>query len=141
VLSSASIAAQMREEEQIAATLALGGRADVALVGVGAMHVGRSGHIFDSYETPELAEALTKAGAVGHICGHHVAADGTHIVTPLCRRTISVDPERMKTIPLVIGVAWGPEKVDALRAVMRGHLISALVTDQFTAERLLKPAG
>ena len=137
VLSSSAIAASMRQEAQIAATLALGGRAEVALVGVGTVQVGRSGHIFDAYETPETVAALVKAGAVAHICGHHISRDGEHIATPICKRTISIDPERMRQIPLVIGVAWGSQKVQALRAVMRGGFISALVTDKQTAEQLL----
>lgn len=57
--------------------------------------------------------------------------------TELCDRTISIDIERLKRIPLVIGVAWGAPKTPAIRACLVGRLISALVTDQSTAEALL----
>ncbi|MDR1266267.1 MAG: hypothetical protein LBK42_12115 [Propionibacteriaceae bacterium] len=137
VLSSPEIAAQMRREDQIAATLALGGRADIALVGVGAVQVGHSGHIFDSYETPADARALARAGAVAHICGHHVTGAGEHMRTPICARTLSIEPERLRRVPLSIGVAHGLDKVEAIKAVIAGRFISALVTDRFTAESLL----
>ena len=38
---------------------------------------------------------------------------------------------------LVIGVAWGQEKVKAIKACLVGGYISALATDQATAESLL----
>lgn len=40
-------------------------------------------------------------------------------------------------IALVIGVAWGQEKVKAIKACLIGSYISALTTDQATAESLL----
>jgi DNA-binding transcriptional regulator LsrR (DeoR family) len=137
VLSTAAVAAALRSEEPIAAALALGGRADIALVGVGAVTAGRSGTIFEGFEGPRTEMALAASGAVAHICGHHVSAAGEHLPTPLCGRTISVAPERMRQIPLVIGVAYGETKVAPLRAVIRGRFINALVTDRPTAEALL----
>ena len=92
ILSSAHIAAAMRQEPQIATALALGGGADVALEGVG-------------------------------------ATEGDRI--------ISVELDRLKRIALVIGVAWGQEKVKAIKACLVGSYISALATDQATAESLL----
>jgi len=137
VLSNSSIAAQMRTEEQIASTLALGGAADVALVDVGAVHHTYPSHAIDAYPSPTLVLEMAKTGAVAHIGGHYVSETGDHLSTSVCERAISVDLERIKKIPLVIAVAWGPEKVAAIRAVMRGRFISALVTDKMTAEKLL----
>lgn len=111
--------------------------ADIALVGVGAVANMRSGHIFDSYIEPPIAHEIMERKAVGHICGHHISADGQHVHTSLCDRTISIDFERLQRIPLVIGVAWGEIKVPAIRACLTGKLISALVTDRTTAEELL----
>ena len=36
-----------------------------------------------------------------------------------------------------IGIAGGLRKFEAIRGALRGRLINILVTDQFTAERLL----
>lgn len=137
ILSNAGIAASMRKEKQIAATLALGGGADVAIVGIGAATEQRLGHIFDAYVDNATVQEMHRRGVVGHICGHLIDADGRHVTGDLCKRTISIDLERLRRIPLVIGVAWGQVKLQAIRACMLGHYISALVTDQATAEALL----
>ncbi|KAA8817556.1 sugar-binding protein [Bifidobacterium callitrichos] len=137
ILSSPELARAMRQEPQIATALALGGGADVAIVGVGAVTTERSGHIFDAYIDQRKAADLHAHGVVGHICGHHIDAQGRHVTTDLCERTISIDIERLHRIPLVIGVAWGSVKTPAIRACLIGGLISALVTDQSTAEALL----
>ena len=137
ILSSGELAAAMRKEPQIATALALGGGADVAIVGVGAVTTERSGHIFDAYIDQKKVAELHRRGIVGHICGHHIDGNGDHVRTELCGRTISIDIERLKRIPLVIGVAWGAPKTPAIRACLVGRLISALVTDQSTAEALL----
>ncbi|WEV69290.1 sugar-binding protein [Bifidobacterium sp. ESL0775] len=137
ILSNAKIANSMRKEPQIATALALGGGADIAIVGVGAATDDRLGHIFDEYVDPATARTLHQRGVIGHICGHLIDAEGNLVHSDLYERTISIDLERLRKIPMVIGVAWGPVKVNAIHACLVGHLISALVTDQKTAEALL----
>lgn len=137
ILSSASMARAMLKEEQIATTLTLGGRADVAIVGVGSVFGGRSGHIFTSYEDARFISEIKKRGAVGHICGHHIDAEGHHLHTSLCERTVSIEFERLRRIPLVIGVAWGHAKTAAILACLKGKLLSALATDRSTAEEII----
>ncbi|HBX82255.1 MAG: sugar-binding domain-containing protein [Propionibacteriaceae bacterium] len=140
VVSDATVARALRGDNQIATTLELGARADIALVGVGAVTDGRSGLILQEYEDQESAQFLRKSGAVAHICGHHIGASGQHIRTQFCDRTLAVDPERLREVPLVVGVAWGQSKVDPLAAVIQGGFISALVTDRATALSLLDRA-
>jgi DNA-binding transcriptional regulator LsrR (DeoR family) len=45
----------------------------------------------------------------------------------------------LKKTPRVVGVAGGDRKVEAIRACLKGSLVNVLVTDKFTAEKLLKP--
>ena len=138
ILSSKTIAKAMLKEKQIADTLTLGGHADVAVVGVGSVEDGRSGHIFHDYENADLVREVTARKAVGHICGHHIDAQGNHIRTSLCERTISIDFDRLKRIPLVIGVAWGHQKVPGILDCLMAGLISSLATDRETAEGILE---
>lgn len=140
VVSEASVARALERDNQIATTLELGARADIALVGVGSVHDGHSGTILQQYEDEQLTEEVRRAGAVAHMCGHHIAPDGQLVMTGMSTRTIAVKPERLRQIPLVVGVAWGEQKVAALAAVMRGKFISSVVTDRSTALRLLKLA-
>ena len=62
---------------------------------------------------------------------------GNHVRTSLCERTISIDFERFRDIPLVIGVAWETWRARALHACLVGGLMSALATNQGMAELLL----
>ena len=137
ILSSAHIAAVMRHEPQIATALALGGGADVALEGVGAIEGNRLSPVFNAYITPDMVKSIRAQGAVATVCGHFIDAQGHPVGAELSDRIISVELDRLKRIPLVIGVAWGPEKVTAIRACLIGGYLSALVTDQTTAENLL----
>lgn len=140
VVQDAATATALVADNQLATTLELGARADLALLGVGAVSRGHSGLILREHEDAATVEDLRRAGAVAHMCGHHISAAGEHVRTSLCHRTIAVAPERLREIPLTIGVAWGEEKVAALAAVMRGGFISAIVTDLPTAVSLLKAA-
>ena len=69
IMGSAEVAQAVRSEKLIAMTLALGNRADIAIVGVGAIRQGHSGRIFHSFEDAAVARELQEKGVVGHICG------------------------------------------------------------------------
>ncbi len=137
IMGSAKIAAAVREEKVIATAIALGNRADIAIVGVGAIRNGHSGRIFSTFEDAAVARQMQEAGVVGHICGHHIDAQGRHVRTSLCDRTISIDFDHFRHIPLVIGVAWEQWRATALHACLVGGLMSGLATNQGMAERLL----
>jgi DNA-binding transcriptional regulator LsrR (DeoR family) len=113
----------------------------MALVGVGATDRSGSGHIYQGWMTPGLARELHDAGAVGHICGHHFNSGGHLINSSLAACTLTIDPDALHTIPRVLGVAWGSDKVRALFGALRGRYLNVLITDEDTAVALLKGAG
>lgn len=137
VVRTAQMAEALRGEDMIASTLALGNRADMAIVGVGTIREGHSGRIFNSFEDAAIARQMERDGVVGHICGHHIDAQGRHVRTSLCDRTISVDFDRFREIPLVIGIVWELWRAKALHACLVGHLMSGLATNCGMAELLL----
>lgn len=141
IVDDPAILAPLMREERVATTLALGARADVAVVGIAGTQAHGPGNILAEYLTPEVREALRAGRAVGHILDHHYDAAGRHVVTPLSRRTLALALEDLRRIPLVIGVAAGPEKVEAIIAAARGRLISALVTDYETACAIRRRTG
>lgn len=139
VLRSAAMADQIRKEEMVLTTLELAARSDIAVVGVGA--VGPNGHpgaILDPFTSPAAATELRRIGAVGHVCGHFFDVDGNHLEHPFCGRVISMAPERLERIPFSMVVASGPAKVAALHSAMRTGLLTAAVTDEATAQLLLR---
>jgi DNA-binding transcriptional regulator LsrR (DeoR family) len=50
---------------------------------------------------------------------------------------IAVSTDQLRRAPMVIGVASGTEKVDAILGAIRSGLVNALVTDVRTAEAML----
>ena len=113
-------------------------RSDVALTGVGAVEETTSSPLLRRWMTPAVMRECRRKNVIAHVCGHHLDAEGNHVRTALCDRTLCLDPSRLSEIPLVIGVAAGRDKVDALRATLRGSYLSALVTDESTARSLLE---
>lgn len=128
----------LMREEKVATTLALAARADVALVGVAGVDAYGEGNILAEYMTPPIQNAIRDGGAVGHILDHHYDATGAHVPTPLTPRTLALSLDELRAIPLVIGVASGPEKAGAIVAAARGGILNAVVTDYDTAKLMLE---
>jgi DNA-binding transcriptional regulator LsrR (DeoR family) len=111
---------------------------DLALVGIGSMEPSKmlavSGNMFSRAERSELQ----RLGAVGDICFRFFNAEGQPIKSPLMKRVIGIDLDKLHACKRVVGVAGGIQKVQAILAALRGSLIDVLITDQRTAEALSK---
>lgn len=81
---------------------------------------------------------LTAAGAVGDILARFLDADGNEIAHPLNARAVGVDLEKLPSIPHKILAAAGRHKVGIIRAAMKRGFVDILITDDVTAELLLK---
>ena len=112
-------------------------RLTVALVGIGALQpslmLANSGNAFTDEELRDLA----RRGAVGDIGLGFFDRKGAPVHGPLDERVIAITLEELKVTPRVIGVAGGERKVEAIRACLAGQLVNVLVTDKFTAQKLL----
>ncbi|TAM66023.1 MAG: sugar-binding transcriptional regulator [Microbacteriaceae bacterium] len=137
VVGTKRLASALYREDTISTTLAMGSRADVALLGIGATGPNGSGPIFDGWMTPAITASLRDKHAVGHLCGHHYDPDGNHIVNDLCQRVMSVPIERLRDIPRVVAVAYGTEKSAAIRGALNGKYVDVLITDATTAQEIL----
>lgn len=137
VVSSSAARLVMLGDVYVRAAMDQFRRMTIALVGIGALQpsvmLANSGNAFTDMELQELASG----GAVGDICLRFFDRDGNPVQGPLDDRVIGVTLEELKRTPRVIGVAGGERKVEAIRACLQGGLINVLITDKFTAERLL----
>jgi DNA-binding transcriptional regulator LsrR (DeoR family) len=113
----------------------------LALVGIGSMTpskmLANSGNAFTREELTEL----TDLGAVGDMSLRFFDAKGAPVITPLNERVIGMTLDEIKASRRVVAVAGGPRKVAAIRGAMLGGYIDVLITDHFTAERLLAEAA
>lgn len=136
IVSSSEVRDALLGEKSIQEIYAMTEHADMSVVGIGAAVEGatvlRNGIIRES----ELA-ILKMQGSVGDVLNHFYDSEGNPITTEIENRTISTDIEKLRTMKNVVGVAGGPEKIAAIKAVLRGGYLNVLVTDSKTAEELL----
>jgi DNA-binding transcriptional regulator LsrR (DeoR family) len=116
----------------IASAVALWDRIDVAVVGVG---------LPPRLNPPEASVATESerrlTDAAGDVIRHYFSAEGRLIDWEGTARLIAASPEQLRRARLVIGVAAGPAKAEAVIGAARAGLINALVTDVTTAEAVL----
>ena len=109
----------------------------IAIVGIGSptSHtiVARDSSILTALDLNTVLER----GAVGDIALRFFDSNGQLIESEVDQRVIGIDLERLKSIPRVIGVAGGPDKVNAIRGALRAGILDVLITDRSTAEALL----
>jgi DNA-binding transcriptional regulator LsrR (DeoR family) len=125
-------------DPQVADTLELAARADVALVGIGAFESDSTLLSSGNTLTAKEIKELRAKGVQGDIALQFFDADGRRVDHPINDRIVGTDLERIKRIGRVIAVAGGAEKRSAIRAALRGRLIRVLVTDDQTAKWLLE---
>lgn len=108
----------------------------LALVGIGSMEPSKllasSGNVFKENELQQLR----KAGAVGDICLRFFDDEGRP-ASSFHERVIGMSLEQLARVERSVGMAGGVRKVAAIRGAMTGGWINILITDQFTAQRLL----
>ena len=83
-------------------------------------------------------EALIEAGAIGDVLGRFLDKDGKSVSKAIDDRTIGMRLEQVKAVPEKIMAAAGAHKVDIIRAACCCGLVNTLVTDDLTAQLLLK---
>ncbi|QIO43241.1 sugar-binding transcriptional regulator [Rhizobium leguminosarum bv. trifolii] len=127
----------MQADPYVRETMDLFGSITLAIVGIGAVEpselLARSGNIFSSRELSDLAEA----GAVGDISLRFFDKNGKPVKTPLDDRVIGLPLEDLERVDRVIALAGGSKKTDAIAGALRVGVIHMLVTDKFTAQRLI----
>ena len=110
----------------------------LALVGIGTVEpsplLASSGNIFSDEELDTLREN----GAVGDILYRFFDAEGNPVQTPLADRVTGMKLDQLQQVKRVVGVAGGARKGVAIRGALKGGLINTLITDRFTAERLVQ---
>jgi len=137
VVGSAEAKRVLMKDRYVEEALRLIDTVTLALVGIGSVEPSRmlaqSGNVF----APKELQALSAQGAVGDICLRFFNEIGTQVTTALDSRVISMELDQLRKADRVVGVAGGRRKVAAIRGALDGKLVSVLITDRNTAQRLL----
>ena len=124
-------------DTHIAETLAMAARADVALVGIGALTADSVVMQASALLTEDQINEMKERGMVGDLALRCYDSTGRPVKHEVNDRIIALELEQIARIPRVIGAAGGPGKFESIRAALSGSLINVLVTDDRTATRLL----
>jgi DNA-binding transcriptional regulator LsrR (DeoR family) len=138
IVQDTATARSLRRQSDIARALEMVDRVTVAVVGIGAWRAGLS-TIHDAL-SPADRDRNAEAGVVAEVSGVFVGEDGRTIASSLSRRTICPTGPQLESIPNVLAVAYGVEKVDGVRSVLRGSVVNGLITHSSLAEALLECA-
>ena len=109
----------------------------MTIVGIGGIDdnatVVRSG-IF----SPKDLRYLAMQGAVGDVLCHFLDINGKQVESPIDDCLITTPLETLAAQNNVIGVAGGENKVNAIIGALNGNFLDILITDQDTAELIIK---
>ena len=137
VVDSKEICDLLKNDGSISQVIHKGYDADIALVTAGAFGA-RSALYRAGFLNDEDLVRLEKKGAVGDICSHVIDMEGRICEPELDERTVAIPLDVIKSKPYRIGVAQGISKVESLCGALRGGIINVLITNEETAERMLK---
>jgi len=137
VVGSADARRVLAKDRYVEEALRLINTVTLALVGIGSIEPSRmlaqSGNVF----SPKELQTLSAQGAVGDICLRFFDRNGAPVATPLDGRVIGMELQQLRRAQRVVGVAGGRRKTVAIRGALQGRLVSVLITDRHTAQRLL----
>lgn len=121
----------------IARVLSLTKKADLGLLPIGQLSkeasIVRTGVL-----SLEEMDQLQREGAVGEVLGNFFKEDGTFLKTEMQKRVIGISKEELFQIPLRVGIAYGKNRVKAIKGAVSNKIINVLITDSITARGLIE---
>jgi len=139
LVDSPDIKDAMLRDGSIHAALESAATSELALVGIGTLDESapliRYGHISERDR-----ERLLAAGAVGDMSTRFFTPEGEPVHV-LDERLIAVEWDDLKRVPLVVAMAAGLDKRQAILGALRTGRMNVLVTDEATAREVLSSAG
>ena len=123
------------KHEQVTAVWDLFQKIDIAFVGIGTLK--DSVFIERKILNEKDIKKLKEKGAVGEICGRFFDKKGKEPLTSFRDRVISINLEKLKKIPLVIGVTCGRGRSASVIAAAKGGIVNGLIMDHICAEEII----
>ncbi|MDI3257676.1 MAG: sugar-binding domain-containing protein, partial [Kyrpidia sp.] len=136
VVDSVEAKESLLSQPAIAEVFETARRARVALLGVGGTPENSTMRVcyFGDHDFLDMQAS----GVVGDICSQFYDRECNFDRFPWNSRVVALGVDQLKEIPVVIGVASGEHKIQALYAALRGGLIDVLVTDHVTAQGIME---
>lgn len=110
--------------------------ADLKVVGIGTVEADAQ-LVSSGMIEPKEIKAISASGGVGELLGHFFDAHGRLLETTLTARTLAVSFHGREK-DNIVAVAGGPDKVAAIKAVLASRHLTGLITDDRTAQAILR---
>lgn len=140
VVDSKEMKELLQKDHNINRILQYGYDANIALFTMGAFGI-KSALVHAGYIGPNAMDKLSEKGAVGDICSHVIDIHGNICDMELDERTVAIPLNVIRKKEYRIGVAQGSSKVDSILGALNGGIVNVLITNEDTAEWVLKRAG
>lgn len=119
-------------------TIEMGKECDIVLIGIGKVDPHMSTLYLGGHISLSELDALKRHNVIGDVCGHPIDSDGKDAAEEFNSRVISISRKDLKTIPTRIAAAGGIAKAAPILGALLGGYVHQLVTDNATAEEVLK---
>ena len=136
-VSSKAVRKQIESEQSVAEVLSMEKNIDIALEGIGYPNEKSSIMATGYYKENEI-QSLLKRGVAGEICMQFYDVLGSTSAYKSDNTVIGLNISNLRKIPFSIGVAGGIDKVPAIMGAIAGRYINVLITDYFSAEKIIE---
>lgn len=136
IFDNSNIKQMVEKDSHIKNILEMGIQANVAIFTVGIVE--DRALLFRSGYLSETEKMILKKKSVGDICSHFFDENGGICNEEIANRTIAISLDALKEKEKSILVAGGENKVKGIKGALKGKIANVLITDQYTAKRLLE---
>jgi len=140
IVASTEAKEVLMSEPDISSVLSFARNSTKALIGIGQISSDATMVKTGIYSDSEI-EAVKRAGAVASICTWFIDINGNPVDFPAKPRLVGLTDKELRKIPMVIGIASGLDKVEAILGTLRGRWVDVLVTDIKTSKAVLDMQG
>ena len=137
-VESEQTASSLLKDPAVKQAISSGKNCDIAIVGIGAVSPDRNSLYKGKHIDKSVLESIRQIGAVGDVCGIFYDVNGVPVNTALLKKRIGISLPDLKSISIRLGIAGSKEKVEAIIGAINGRIINSLVTDKYTAKRILE---
>ncbi len=138
IVENPMLSEALKKEAVISSTLEYAKQSNYIFAGLGSTKkdlytLREAGYIRDS----EMKE-INDTGAVGDYLGFHYNIHGEILDIGINKRIIGIDPKESRKVENRVVIAGDKRKAEAILGGINGRLFNTLITDSFTARKLIK---
>lgn len=126
----------LEDDRLISQVLHQAALADIGLLPIGPM-TEQSSIVKSGVLSIETMHQMKKAGAVGEVIGNFFTEEGIFVENEMSERMIGITREQLFQVPIRVGIAYGKNRVAAIKGALNSQMINVLITDSTTAKDLL----